>query len=439
MVLKCLNTVEELKSYLIHPDSIETSLDHDQSSTRIERVAVYKVSHIIPVHFLVLRTVDKKWWSLLKSKDSIILKRCHDKNDVVFYDENHFPIPKYKVNLISSDRSKKTIFDIIRMLEMDIRLFHGYDILNNNCWMFAKFFYDKCAMVKTFDHSNRKSKVRDLVERALAQPFTWATNVTWKGFVFYDFCNQSPSDILWSGQEIKSHLKILGSQSLLTQTTNSLRKTEQCFLYNFECSTPITTQINLDSVKEIFEDAPINWVAVYKTPLDNAAWNSKSVNMVRNSLHGKQLTKVDYHAFIALKTCCGSDEVYWSFEKQQDGIYIQRGISGVHDVIKKFGPIPRAGPIKQLQKTSETSCTLHILLNILHREYDFYSATENSCQHFSKRLYDKISAYDAWEFVRPREYISVRITAFSCFITIVLFACLVNSQHGINNILNYNL
>ena len=440
------DTVEGLTDVLGRPHKDLIEEEESPSPLLIRHIAVYKVKWIVPVHFLVFQTADDKWWSLLKCKSSITLKRSHFKDEVIYFDENNVEIKKENVVFKTSDQSDKTICDVIEMLKRDNKLFKGYDVLNNNCWIFTKFFFDKLAAVKSLDPLDNKTKARELVERGLAPFYSWATKTTWKGVFFCDLClgqddlvAQGPersyssdhglSEFICQGEEIEPKSWTLSGwlkpfYSWATKTKwkgyyfSSLCKNENeasrfihiadncCHIENVEKAIKESySNVFENYSNSVLDDVLIQWVAVYKTPLDNVVSNSRSIKKVRDTI-GKQWTKVDYHAFIALKT---SDDFYWSLEKQQDGIYINAK-KELNDVVANFGTCPRAEPIERIKETRNTSCTLNRLIGILQNEDNRYGATDDSCQHFSKRLYDKISARDCWEFVRPREYISLRIT-----------------------------
>ena len=447
---KKYDTVEGFTDVLGRPHKDFIEEEESASPLLIRYIAVYKVKWIVPVHFLVFQTADNIWWSLLKCKSSITLKRSHFIDDVVYFDENNVQIKKENVVFETSDQSDKTIRDVIEMLKRDSKLFKGYDVLNNNCWIFAKFFFDKLAAVKTLDPLDTKTKARELLERGLAPFYSWATKTTWKGIFFCDYClvAQGPeksyssvhglSELIYESSvlecEVQSEvieprswtlsglLKPFYSWATKTKWKgyyfSALCKNENeashfihiaencCHIENVEKAVKESYSNAFENdFNSEFDDVLIQWVAVYKTPLNNAVSNSKSVKKVRDTF-GKQWTKVDYHAFIALKT---SDDFYWSLEKQQDGIYINTK-KELNDVINNFGTCPRAEPIECIKETRNTSCTLYRLINILQNEDNRYDAADDSCQHFSKRLYDKISARDCWDFIRPREYISLKIT-----------------------------
>ena len=160
------------------------------------------------------------------------------------------------------------------------------------------------------------------------------------------------------------------------------------------------------------EIVSIEWVAVYKTPLEGIY--SDSPKIIQDTF-GIQWTQVDYHAFVAVNT---SDGFYWSIEKQQDGIHINRK-TNLAEVRDQFGSRHRKPPVECLIETTKTSCSLIRLTDIIKKEKEGYYFRDN-CHHLAKRLFDKIASSDTWEFTSPPEYICWVIIVFLLSTTCLL-------------------
>ena len=153
----------------------------------------------------------------------------------------------------------------------------------------------------------------------------------------------------------------------------------------------------------------VTHVAIYKTPLDGIYRSSPS--KMRDSFR-KQWTSVDYHAFVVMKTNCG---VCVSLEKQRDGIYVGKSTCYEY-MVWGMQSSPRPLPVELVIEDSSTF-TLYNLLGILKNECRDYSATNDNCQHFAKRIFDKISSKKSWQYAGPKEYLYEKL--------IILIFCLI--------------
>lgn len=167
-----------------------------------------------------------------------------------------------------------------------------------------------------------------------------------------------------------------------------------------------------DGSKHIQElgNATVTHVAVYKTPLEGIY--RKSNESLREAI-GRQWTSVDYHAFVVMTTSSG---ICLSFEKQQDGIYIGRS-PWYEDLVFFMGNSPRKSPV-DLVIEDNSDYLLSRLMVLIEDERSGYSATDDNCQHFAKRQFDKIALNKSWEFTRPYKFFCKLIALL--FLAIIL-------------------
>ena len=345
----------------------------------ITSISLYREPLLIPLHFLVFQTADEKWWSLQKTRKGIIFKRSNNKEDVVTLDGNNARRNAIEVPMEDCDSAEKTIFDLVNLLRSNNHTFHGYHLLHDNCYMFVTYVFNKFAKVETYGIGRRYEicaqwdKIKWSLKASVAPIINWLTKTEWEGFFFHDADGMFNSD-------------------------STVKDIENAFTKLYE---------DHDRSHQ-FDKKFIEWVAVYKTPLEGIY--SKSPKRFRDTF-GRQWTQVDYHAFVTLKT---SDGYYWSIEKQQDGIHINKK-ENLDLVRDKFGSYNRKTPIECLIETRETNCPMSQLMGILSREKEAYHMHDN-CHHLAKRLFDKIASIDNWEFTRSPEYISMVIIGVLCSI-----------------------
>ena len=159
------------------------------------------------------------------------------------------------------------------------------------------------------------------------------------------------------------------------------------------------------------EKASVTHVAVFKTPLEGIY--RKSNESLREAI-GRQWTSVDYHAFVVMTTSFG---ICLSFEKQQDGIYIGRS-PWYENLVYYMENSPRKSPV-DLVLEDDSDYSLSRLMVLIEDEKSGYSATDDNCQHFAKRIFDKVALNKTWEFTRPYKFFCMLIALF--FLTVILF------------------
>ena len=152
--------------------------------------------------------------------------------------------------------------------------------------------------------------------------------------------------------------------------------------------------------KSIVNDTTVTHVYVYKCPLEGICRSSAA--SIRERI-GRQWTSVDYHAFVVLETSRG---VCLSLEKQQDGIYIGRSIR-YDEVVDGMRSSPRKGPVNLEIEDSSDYPFIHFLgyLDAIVENCSDYSVTDQNCQDFAKRIFDKIASTKTWNYTRPKEYL----------------------------------
>ena len=142
--------------------------------------------------------------------------------------------------------------------------------------------------------------------------------------------------------------------------------------------------------KRIIDNMYITRVWVYKRPLQNSLNSSTP-----SSIKGKQLTSVDYHAYVVLETNTG---VYLSLEKYTDGIYMGKS--------PRFGDIVNDTASVELIIEDSSDFSMIRLIEILKIDnFGDYSALDANCQHFAKYIFDKVANRKQWEFIEPRSFL----------------------------------
>ena len=154
-------------------------------------------------------------------------------------------------------------------------------------------------------------------------------------------------------------------------------------------------------------------VAVFKSPLDGTY--RKSHPFV-SDIFRRQWFSLDFHAFVVMKTNTG---VYISLEKQQDGIYIGKSDSSFHNIIYCSGKVSRKFPEELIFDDSNYS--MSHLLTIIGNEKESYSLQNDNCQHFSKRVFDKLAESKHWEFQRPLEFLGLLFIFVTFLVLLSLF------------------
>ena len=160
------------------------------------------------------------------------------------------------------------------------------------------------------------------------------------------------------------------------------------------------------------KNACVTHVAVFKTPLEGIY--RKSNESLREAI-GRQWTSVDYHAFVVMTTSFG---ICLSLEKQQDGIYIGRSPWYENLVHYMMENSPRKSPV-DLVIEDDSDYSLSRLMVLIEDEKSGYSATDDNCQHFAKRIFDKVALNKTWEFTRPYKFFCKLMALF--FLTVILF------------------
>jgi hypothetical protein len=169
-----------------------------------------------------------------------------------------------------------------------------------------------------------------------------------------------------------------------------------------------TEKLTAENVEKIFrahshdyETATVTSVAVYSTPL-NAPFSSSGVS-VRNAMQ-RQYTTIDYHAFVVAET---NEDIWWVLDKQKEGIFLSQGKS-LPAVLSYFQGKPRLKPINEKVidlSTSRLSDLVSPLKSMLisNPKYDLI---ENNCQHFSRKMFDKLAIDHSWDYPTPTEIAS---------------------------------
>lgn len=152
-----------------------------------------------------------------------------------------------------------------------------------------------------------------------------------------------------------------------------------------------------DDYLDHIEDTVITHIEIHTTPL-TAIY--KSSNKSIKQYFARQWTRVDYHAFLILNTNIGT---FLSLEKQQDGIYISKSMS-YERLVYGLQLTPRNTPV-QLVMEDESKYSLADLIDNLKCESDVYHPTDDNCQHFAKRHFDKVASKKQWHFDGPLEYL----------------------------------
>ena len=186
---------------------------------------------------------------------------------------------------------------------------------------------------------------------------------------------------------------------------------------------------------ELLNSAKVTHVAVYKTPLDST-FTKSYLNRIKRYLK-IQWTSVDFHAFLVLKTNIG---IFLSLDKQQDGIYISK--SPLYKYLVYGLPSSTRNTPVELIVEARSKYSLSYLIENLGCEKNEYDTTEDNCQHFAKRHFDKMALRKHWEFERPREYFYklslqtiiivigvviicnfLSISSYATLIMIIIFTC----------------
>ena len=164
--------------------------------------------------------------------------------------------------------------------------------------------------------------------------------------------------------------------------------------------------------EELIKYPIVTHIAICKSPLE--ALYSKSPSVIKEN-SPNQYTTVDYHAFVVLKTNIG---IYLTLEKSRDSIYISNGTL-------------KNGPICELSASTRNLPVEHIIedeckyalseLIELFKEEDTreYKLTRDNCQHFAKRIFDKVARFKYWEPVTAQEYIFYWLFLFFIIIIII--------------------
>ena len=285
-------SVKELKDYTLK-NQVKLSDKTKIPLCVITSIAVYKEPLIVPVHFLVFQTADEKWWTVQKSRRGITFKTSKNREDVVNFDAYQVKRKAIEVPMEECVSARKTIFDLVNLFNSMNPRFCGHNLLNNNCWIFSKFVFDKFSKIKTFQGLDHYDSIYYWIKRSIqtviAPFYSWAFYQKWEGFFFYGMSEQTGGTY---------------NSILIAKDGDKLDGIEKEFRKLYQ-----------DCDGEFDEQVTTTWLAVYTTPLEGIY--RRCPTMIRDTF-GRQWTKVDYHAFIALET---SDKFFWSIEKQQKGIY----------------------------------------------------------------------------------------------------------------------
>ena len=144
-----------------------------------------------------------------------------------------------------------------------------------------------------------------------------------------------------------------------------------------------------DEYERIIDNMTTTRVSVYKRPLKNSLNSSTP-----SSIKGKQLTSVDYHAYVVLETNTG---VYLSLERNTDGIYMGKS--------PRFGDMVNDTASVELIIEDSSDFSMIWLIEILKIDVGDYNAIDPNCQHFAKFIFDKVADRKQWEFIEPRSFL----------------------------------
>ena len=172
----------------------------------------------------------------------------------------------------------------------------------------------------------------------------------------------------------------------------------------------------------------ITHVAVYKTPLDGI-YRSSGPNIRR--VFGKQWTSVDFHAFVVLET--NDSGLFLCLEKQHDGIYIGKS-SSKNDLISEKLPFSRKPPVSLVIEDSSDNFPVRRLFKNIENQFSGYNPADDNCQHFAKRIFDKIASRKTWKYTGPREYLYEKciILILSLILCYVAYQKIPPFRHGID-------
>ena len=215
-------------------------------------------------------------------------------------------------------------------------------------------------------------------------------------------------------------------QRFAKELFDELAESKHDDFFKMDCECNVAEQIFGSDFQNVIDNNAVTSAAVFKTPLEGIY--RKSNETIREAI-GRQWTSVDYHAFVIMRTSCG---ICLSFEKQKDGIYIGKSPWYTY-LVFRMGASPRKAPVELVIK-DESNFPLNRLMGILEGEKSGYSATDDNCQHFSKRQFDKVALNKTWEFTRPYKFFCKLFALFILFAILVphvphiLFTCLHTMQ-----------